>query len=279
MSRSQPRDKLTAGFLAVAMHGLLVLLLVAGVSWQMHDPQPVVAELWGSLPSPRPMPEPVPEPEPEPQPKPEPPPRPEPKPEPAPQPPEDRAADIALEKKKREELERQKKLELQKQIEEKKRIEEAKRAEMERKREQEKKLAEQKRREALQREEEDMRRRMLDESLAAETSQLRAQADAARRASEIDKLVSHYQALISAKIRGNTRLPENLPGNPQAVFRLSVLPTGEIVKITLTKSSGNAAYDEAVRRGIEKSSPLPLPPDKAAAEKFRDLELKHRARE
>lgn len=275
MSRSQPRDKLTAGFLAVAMHGLLVLLLVAGVSWQMHDPQPVVAELWGSLPSPRPMPEPEPEPEPEPQPKPEPPPRPEPKPEPAPPPPEDRAADIALEKKKREELERQKKLELQKQIEEKKRIEEAKRAEMERKqREQEKKLAEQKRRE-----EEDMQRRMLEESLAAETSQLRAQADAARRASEIDKLVSHYQALISAKIRGNTRLPENLSGNPQAVFRLSVLPTGEIVKITLTKSSGNAAYDEAVRRGIEKSSPLPLPPDKAAAEKFRDLELKHRARE
>ena len=264
MSRSQPRDKLTAGFLAVAVHGLLVLLLVAGVSWQMHDPQPVVAELWRSLPSPRPMP----------QPKPEPPPRPEPKPEPAPQPPEDRAADIALEKKKREELERQKKLELQKQIEEKKRIEEAKRAEMERKREQEKKLAEQKRRE-----EEDMQRRMLEESLAAETSQLRAQADAARRASETDRLVRQYQALISAKIRGNTRLPENLPGNPQAVFRLSVLPTGEIVKITLTKSSGNAAYDEAVRRGIEKSSPLPLPADKTAAEKFRDLELKHKARE
>ena len=85
--------------------------------------------------------------------------------------------------------------------------------------------------------------------------------------------------MISAKIRGNTRLPDNLPGNPQVEFKLSVLPSGEIVKITLTKGSGNAAFDQAVLRGIEKSSPLPLPTDRAAAEKFRDLDIKHKARE
>ncbi len=287
MSRSRSRDGVTAGFLAVAVHGFFVLLLVLGVSWQIHDPQPVLADIWQSLPQPA-------RPEPAPSPRPAPLPEPAPQPETRPQPvPEDKAADIALEKKKREEAELQKKREQE--LAEQKRRKEAelqqkreqelaeqkqrKEAELQKKREQEKKLAEQKQREALQREEADLQRRMLEESLAAEAGQLKARAAEARRASEIDKMVAQYQGLISAKIRGNTRLPENLAGNPQAVFRLSVLPTGEIVKISLAKSSGNAAYDEAVRRGIEKSSPLPLPPDKAAAEKFRDLELKHKARE
>jgi len=115
--------------------------------------------------------------------------------------------------------------------------------------------------------------------MAAESGQLRARAAAAQRASEVDKLVARYQDMISARIRGNTRLPDNLPGNPQVEFRLSVLPSGDIVRITLTKSSGNAAFDQAVLRGIEKSSPLPLPADRAAMEKFRDLDIKHKARE
>jgi len=272
------RKNMAAAILAVAVHGFFVLLLVFGVSWQIHDPQPVMADLWQAMPAPAPKPEPPP-PEPAPPPKPELPPKPEPKPEPAPQPPEDRAADIALEKKKREELERKKKLELQKQVEEKKRIEDAKRAEMEQKREQEKKLAEQKQREALRRSEEELQRRMLEEALASDASQREASAAAARRASEIQSMVARYQAMIRDKIRGNTRLPENLPGNPEAEFQLSVLPTGEITKIQLTRSSGNAAYDQAVLRGIEKSSPLPMPPDRSAAAEFRNLVLKHKARE
>ena len=44
------RDDLTAGLLAAAVHGFFVLLLVLGVSWQIHDPQPIMAELWQALP-------------------------------------------------------------------------------------------------------------------------------------------------------------------------------------------------------------------------------------
>jgi colicin import membrane protein len=145
--------------------------------------------------------------------------------------------------------------------------------------EQEKKIAEQKRREALKREEEEVERRLLEESLAQEASQAKvraAKAAADRHAAEIARIVERYKSMISDKVRGNTRLPENLPGNPESVFEVSVLPTGEITRIRLLKSSGHPAYDVAVEKAIEKSSPLPLPPEREAAAQFRLLELKHR---
>lgn len=275
MSLALTREDLAAGALAAAVHGFFLVLLIVGVSWQIHDPQPVMADLWQSLPeeAPAPLPPPPPPaPEPVKNPAPQAKPAPPPEAKPAPQP-DTKAADIALEKKKREEqeqLQRKQALEA-----EKKRQEEEQRLELER---EQQKLAEARQRE-IQRQEEELRRRMLEESIASESSQLQARAAAARRAAEVDKVVARYQDMISAKIRGNTRLPDNLPGNPQVEFRLSVLPSGEIAKITLTKTSGNPAFDQAVQRGIEKSSPLPLPTDRAALEKFRDLDIKHRARE
>ncbi|HYP67044.1 MAG TPA: energy transducer TonB, partial [Thiobacillaceae bacterium] len=78
---------------------------------------------------------------------------------------------------------------------------------------------------------------------------------------------------------GNTRIPENLSGNPQARFEVSVLPTGDIAGVKLTKSSGNTAYDQAVERAIYKSSPLPTPTDKDAIAQFRKLDLKFQPKE
>lgn len=257
MSPALLRDDLAAGLLAAAVHVFFAVLLVVGVSWQIHNPQPVMADLWEALPPPpRPVPQAVP------QPRPVPPPQVKPQPEP-----DTRAADIALEKKKKLEAEQLKRKQA---AEAEKKLREAAK---------QKELADAKRRADLLRQEQELNQRMLDESLAAESSQLKASAAAAKRASEVDKLVARYQDMISARIRGNTRLPDNLPGNPQVEFRLSVLPSGDIVKITLTKGSGNAAFDQAVLRGIEKSTPLPLPADRAAMEKFRDLDIKHKARE
>ncbi len=285
MNLALPREDVTAGLLAAAVHGFFILLLVFGLSWQIHDPQPIMAELWHSLPElPRPSPPPPPPPTPLPKPLPEPVPKAQPVPD-------TKAADIALEKKKKEELRKKKEaqtLEEKKRKEELRRKEEARRMELELEHEaarlealkrEEKRLAEQKRREALLREEEELQQRMLEESLAAETARIKAKAAADQRASEIAKIVAQYKDMISAKVRGNTRLPDSLSGNPEVEFEVSVLPTGEITKIRLSKSSGNADYDQAVQRGIEKSSPLPVPSDRTAAAEFRNLILKHKARE
>ena len=44
-------------------------------------------------------------------------------------------------------------------------------------------------------------------------------------------------------------------------------------KAELTKPSGSAAYDSAVERAIKKAQPLPLPPDAALFDRFRELRL------
>ena len=54
-------------------------------------------------------------------------------------------------------------------------------------------------------------------------------------------------------------LPPDIPGNPEAIFDVVQLPTGEIIDAQLRKSSGVRAYDDAVQRAILKSSPLPKP--------------------
>jgi colicin import membrane protein len=72
-----------------------------------------------------------------------------------------------------------------------------------------------------------------------------------------------YIASIAAKIKGNTIYPgsTDVAGNPEVVFQVDQLPTGEILSVRKTKSSGIPAFDDAVERGINKSSPLPKKKD------------------
>ncbi len=86
-----------------------------------------------------------------------------------------------------------------------------------------------------------------------------------------------YAGRIKAKIRGNIVLPQDIKGNPEAIFDVVQLPTGEVLTVKLRKSSGHAGYDEAVERAVLKSSPLPKPdkPDlfqRALELKFKPLD-------
>jgi colicin import membrane protein len=72
-----------------------------------------------------------------------------------------------------------------------------------------------------------------------------------------------YTAAITAKVKGNTSYAGDTdePGNPTATFIVQQLPTGEIISVKKTKSSGVPAFDDAVEKGIAKSSPLPKKKD------------------
>ncbi len=264
-SRERPRwsaAKWTAAILAVAVHVGFVLFLVFSVTWQSRKPEPVTAELYAPEkaeqakvppPAPKPPPE-APKPPPEPaKPPPEPP---KPPPEPPKPPPEPSKADIALKEKqerlKKEQAERERK--------------EAEKREAEKKAQAEKRLAEARERqarEALALQAQAEREREKQQRIAADQARARADADYIRR--------------IQAKIRGNVILPPDLNGNPEAIFDVVQLPTGEIIDVQLGKSSGVRAYDEAVLRAILKSSPLPRPdsPDmfrRSLTLKFRPLD-------
>jgi len=105
---------------------------------------------------------------------------------------------------------------------------------------------------------------------AQELAQMRsAQANAAK-----DRATADYIGKIRSKIKGNIVLPFDIKGNPEALFDVVQLPSGEIISVKLKKPSGHAAYDAAVERAILKSSPLPKPEQ---GDLFsRSLELKFR---
>ncbi|MCA1977725.1 MAG: cell envelope integrity protein TolA [Thiobacillus sp.] len=289
---ARPGTSIAAGVLALGVHAAFLLLLVVGVSWQTEHPAPVMVDLWEALPaepSPPPVADPRPQPEPPPMPEPvrqvPPPPPPVAKEVPAP-----KAPDIALEKKKAEqekkkaEAARLEKLKAM-QAAEDKALADAARIEAEAmKRAQEKQLAEKKKRELLrQMEEDELMQKMAAEDAASEARHVRqaeARALAGQRQAAVAKTIGQYRDMISAAVRGNTRLPDDLKGNPEVRFWVRLLPTGEVTDIKLTKSSGNAAYDDAVERAIRKSSPLPLPADAEAKRAFvPELSFVHRPKE
>ena len=244
-------SRLAAGVLSAVVHLLLVLMLIFGVNWQSKRPEAVSVELWQQLPEAIVEPEkPVRAPEPKPEIKPEPP-KPEIKPPPPksdPAPP--RKPDIAIEKEKAApkapplppppRLER---LDLDRQLKE------------QAARELETVERERERREAL--------------------AQFKpAPAPAASAATKGDP---GYADRVIARIKPLIVLPPGIVGNPEAIFDVEQLPTGEVTTVKLRRSTGNAALDDAVDRAIHKASPLPRPaapdsPPRSFALRFRPLE-------
>ncbi|MCC6072771.1 cell envelope integrity protein TolA [Massilia sp. MAHUQ-52] len=250
--------------LAVVVHAGLLFFLWAGVSWQSTPPVAVEAEVWDmKVQSAAPPPEPAPEPKVEPEPPP-PPPKPVERPpevEPTPKPP-----DIALEQARlrAKELKERK----EKEAEEKKLAEaKAKKLEEEEKKKQE--LAEKKKQEKADKlakaKAEAAEKKKLADLRAAEmqriTGAIGTSGTAAR--STAPRIDSGYTASITAKVKSNTTFlgSTDVPGNPRAVFKVEQLPTGEIISARKIKSSGVASFDDAVEKGIIKSSPLPKKKD------------------
>lgn len=248
--------KWIAAILAVAVHLAFVVFLIVSVNWQNREAEPVSVELYAppsETPTPQP-PKPAPEPpkpeppKPEPEP-PKPPPEP-PKPPPKAEPPPPTKAEIALKEKQEKE---RKKEQADRERKEKERLD------AEKKKVEEKRLAEVRERQA--REAEALKEQAQREQKAStDAAKARANADYIRR--------------IQAKIKGNVVVPPEIAGNPEAIFDVVQLPTGEIIDAQLKKSSGNRAYDEAVQRAIIKASPLPRPDSQELFQ--RNLTLKFR---
>lgn len=270
----------SSGGLALVVHGMFFAALMFGVSWKNPPQLAAEADLWAALPElpapPPPEPEPVPPPVVEPLPPP--PPVVEAKPS---------QADIALEKAEKAE---KKKQDIARRLEEKrleeKRIEEARQAELQRQTELKRQAEEKAKLEAerVEKEKRDLARRQMEQELArqmrdeldAESAQLRAFQERARAGRQA-RVVKDFEHRIQAKIQAYVRLPQKLVGNPEAVFQVTLLPNGEVSRITLVKSSGQPIYDAEVERAILKASPLPLPGEKDVAAVFRDgLNLKFR---
>jgi colicin import membrane protein len=251
------QGKLVSFMLAALVHLLLLAILLFGVRWQNRPPESIAVELWEPPPAPAQLePAPAPKPEPVPEPvveKPEPvvpkpeivekkaPPKPkllpkvEPKPVPKVEPkPVPKAAPKPVPK--AEPF--------------KPRVDDSQRRMRE-------ELAREQAALAIDRERQNMREQAARDSAAAS-----------------NKSMADWVNKVRAKIRGNVTLPPDVKGNPEAIFDVVQLPTGEVISVRLRRSSGQPALDNAIERAILKSSPLPRP-DRAETAP-RAFELKYR---
>ncbi len=247
-------DQLQAGLLALAVHLVFFSLLYFGFAWQTQPVRTMSVDLWRSLPDVKVAP---------PQ---------EPKavevtppvqpvtPQPPAQPEKLVKPEIALPDKKMKKEPEPKPVA----AEPEKKVEKKTAAEIRKERELEL---------AIERE------RIAVEQAAQEAeraARARAEQDALEKAAQnaaLDAMVNEYKAKIIAKIRRNIVKPPDVRDDARAEFRVTLLPGGTVLTAELKKSSGNAAYDNAVERAILKSQPLPLPADVALFNRFRVLLL------
>jgi len=284
---------------SLVVHGLLVIALTAGIQWQQDNTLSVEAELWSAVPMaaapklvevdapPPPPPPPAPAPVPKPVVK-------------APEPPAPaRDAEIALAKKRK--IEEEKKLQDTLRAEERRKEELKKDAEKKAKaklEEDKRKLEAKKEEERKDKERKDKEKdkeRAEKERKDKEAKKQQEQKDkkvAAEEAKKLDALRQEnmkrmagmagasgnenatgtalkasgpsdsYGGRIRARIKPNITFdPSSVAGNPAAEVEVRCAPDGTIVSKKLVKSSGNAAWDNAVLKAIDKTEILPRDTD------------------
>ena len=232
-------------FLALLVHALLVMALTWGVSWK-NDPQDdaVDAELWSAVPEPaspqliETAPAPV---EPAPEPKPAPPPPVIKKSAPEPAKPK---ADIAVEVQKKKDI--------------KLKQEQEKSLEKEKKAAKQKELAKQKEQEAL--DSEAVRQAQIDRLKnlgASSTNPVDAVSETRSSGRPSDSYLGKLRNRVKPNITFSEAQMQSVKGNPAAEVEVICSPSGQIMGMKLTQSSGNAAWDQAVMAAIEKTAQLP----------------------
>ena len=88
----------------------------------------------------------------------------------------------------------------------------------------------------------------MQEQLAAEEQQISAQRQEAElsallardAAAARSKALAAWADKIRATIRSNIVLPPGIKGNPEAVFQIVLLPTAEVLRVDVEKSSNNS---------------------------------------
>ncbi len=292
--------------LAALVHFLLLVFLWFGVSWQSDTPTEVEAEIWSPVareaapPPPPPVAKPIQEP---PKPvaaiTPPTPPAPVVQPEPAQQKLAEPDISIEKEKKRKQEKEDAERLKKEKLAEKKaledeekrKKIAEAETKEKKRKQENDdaellkkEKIAEKKafdeeqKRAAADKAEDDKRKQRMRDDLIRQTKEDGAGDTDKRRGSPGD---NSYGLIIRAAILKNTiKIPSlaEIAGNPAVVFRIELYPDGVLREAPKKiQSSGIEAFDQAVKRAIEKSAPFP--PDPATGKVPAYFEIQHRPKD
>ncbi len=84
-----------------------------------------------------------------------------------------------------------------------------------------------------------------------------AENEALEAAATADELANSYAALIQQTVVGYWSRPPSARNGMEAELRLQLVPTGEIVSVTVIRSSGNAAFDRSAVNAVNKAGSFP----------------------
>lgn len=98
-----------------------------------------------------------------------------------------------------------------------------------------------------------------------------------QQASKNAAITSDVVSRIQAKIYEAWRYPPSARPEMEVIVRISLVPTGEVIQVTLEKSSGNQALDRSVLAAVKRAQPLPVPEDSRLFEQqFRNFVMSFR---
>ena len=86
--------------------------------------------------------------------------------------------------------------------------------------------------------------------------------------------VDKYRSLIRGKITNKWIIPASYETGMKCEVLVRLIPSGDVVSVYISKSSGNSSFDRSVEQAVKKSSPLPLPAsNKNLFNEFREVRL------
>jgi len=172
----------------------------------------------------------------------------------------------AAEHKKQRQLER-----AAKKAEQARQREEQKLADAKQKRLAEQQILEQKRKEGQEhlkelegkRKQEEERLQKLEQQKREEELRNKLQAEQDRIALESNKqkqsMINQYRAMIEARVRQNWIVPAGAAEGMSTKLLVRLIPSGDVIAVQITTSSGDSAFDRSVENAVNKASPLPVP--------------------
>lgn len=187
----------------------------------------------------------------------------------------------ALKRKEQERKQREAEKKRQAELKKKRELEKKKKLALKKKKEAEakkKKLAEEnKRKEELKKKQEEQERQQriaeMQKQMELEEAERKKLAQRAAQQKEVDR----YRVLIKQAISNKWRVPVSARKGQECILRLTLIPSGEVIRVDVVKSSGDTAYDRSVEAAVYKASPLPLPPAESGLfNEFREINVPFR---
>lgn len=96
----------------------------------------------------------------------------------------------------------------------------------------------------------------------------------AKAASVSQAQLDQFKIALRNKLHQHWRQPLGVDFSKYSCkIAVRLLPTGEVIEVTVKESSGSVEFDRSAALAVEKASPLPIPSDPAIASQFREFDF------